>query len=59
MILPRAEVVELADTLGLEPSALRREGSSPSLGIIFEKVLKNFDKSLLMFLALFCSEVAQ
>jgi hypothetical protein len=28
-------VVELADTLGLEPSASRRGGSSPSSGITF------------------------
>ena len=32
--LLRAQLVELADTLGLEPSAARHGGSTPSLGTI-------------------------
>ena len=34
LFLTRAQLVELADTLGLEPSAARHGGSTPSLGTI-------------------------
>ena len=41
------DVVELVDTLGLEPSAARRGGSTPSIPTIFYLFLHRFsDKHL-------------
>ena len=36
-MLQSGDVVELVDTLGLEPSAARRGGSTPSIPTILEK----------------------
>ena len=36
-MLQSGDVVELVDTLGLEPSAERRGGSTPSIPTILEK----------------------
>jgi hypothetical protein len=54
-ILLSAQLVELADTLGLEPSAARHGGSTPSLGTIFisnSNLFKflDFQSNLILFI---------
>ena len=50
-------MVELVDTLGLEPGALWCVGSSPTLGIYVKFSIENYDKNVIN--ALTCSKVAQ
>ena len=50
LLLVCAQLVELADTLGLEPSAARHGGSTPSLGTILKENKRSSLDGLFSFL---------